>query len=95
VFQMAVDRCFGGDDYAEFGRCYAAAAGFFHFEFGARIESFQGFDQGGGGGSGVQQCADGHVPADAGKCVEIGDSHSLIIGGALVCFDGICRCGVW
>ena len=37
---MAMDGSFGGEDYAEFGGGYAAAAGFFDFEFGAGGEGF-------------------------------------------------------
>ena len=84
VFQMAVavavTIAFLGRNHTEFRGGDAAAAGLLHFKLRAGIQALQRVDQGPGGCARVQQRADRHVPADAGKRVEVSDSHSLIIG---------------
>ena len=69
-------------DHAKFRSSDAPAPGLLDLKLRSGIEGFERVDQRLGRGARVQQRANRHVPADAGKSIEISDSHSLIIGGA-------------
>lgn len=63
------------DEDVELGGGDAVANGFFGFIFGTEAEVFETVDEFVGVGSGVDQCADGHVSAHAGEGVKVGYSH--------------------
>ena len=57
----------------------AAAVCLFDFEGGSEIERGDGVVQDLGGEPGVEQSAEEHVAADAGKAVEVSDAHEAIV----------------
>ena len=79
---MPVNRGRRIHDDAELRCAYAAALGFLHLKTRTSIEAPQSVDQRAGGRSRIEQSADCHVAADAGKGVEISDPHTLIIEAA-------------
>ena len=72
-----------GRNHPKFRSRDAAAAGLLHLEFRTHVEALQSVDQRPGRRSRIQQRAHRHVSANTRKRVQVGDSHSLIIGGRL------------
>ena len=68
------DKDTGGGD--------AAAIGLFDLEGGSEMEGGNGVVEDLGGESGVEESAEKHVSADAGKAIEVGDAHGLIVSCA-------------
>lgn len=64
------------------GRGDAAAVGLFDLEGGSKIEGGDGVVEDLRRESGVEESTEEHVSADAGKAVEIGDTHGLIVSCA-------------
>ena len=72
----------GSVEDVDAGRGDAAAVDFFDLEGGTEIEGGDGVVEDLGGESGVEESAEEHVSADAGKAVEIGDAHGVIVSCA-------------
>ena len=88
------------DEDVKLGGGDAVADGFFGFVFGTEAEVFKTVDEFVSVGSGVDQCADGHVSAYAGEGVKVGYSH---VFGCLILLKqlwedlnaAVCRDPVW
>jgi hypothetical protein len=72
-FSIGVNVDFGGGD------AVAGDAG--NFELGAEVEGGDGFFEKVGGDTGVEESAEKHVSADAGKAVEVGKAHGKTVVG--------------
>ena len=75
--EMAMFLRLGAEMHFEFRGCDAASFGLFHCELAPVSRDSKRFDDSGGGGSGVDQGADGHIAADAGEGVEVAE-HTLL-----------------
>jgi hypothetical protein len=65
----------GFDDDVDLGSREASASDFVHFELRADVQGRGGFFKQGEGYAGIHQSAEQHVSANAGKAVEVGNSH--------------------
>src|ERR1700681_1723833 len=80
-------------DHAKFRSSDAPPPGLLDLKLRSGIEALERVDQRAGRSARIQQRAHRHIPADAGKSIEISDSHSLIIGGAFPSLSELIRGG--